>query len=66
VIKFDRDGHYLWKRQPGTASSDCAKGVATDADGNVYAVGYTSGSLGGSHKGDWDPFVIKYGPNGPR
>jgi hypothetical protein len=60
VIKFDGDGHRLWKRQPGTSASDLAIDVATDTDGNVYLVGYTFGALGGPNKGDADAWVIKF------
>ena len=64
LIKFDRDGRILWKRQPGTARSEWGKGVATDADGNVYLVGYTDGPLGGASKGLADVFMIKFDRNG--
>jgi hypothetical protein len=59
VIKFDGAGHRLWTRQPGTSASDAVLGVATDTDGSVYVVGYTS--LG---PGDADAFVIKLGSDG--
>jgi hypothetical protein len=60
VIKFDGDGHRLWGRQPGTSGADDAQGVATDTNGNVYAVGQTSGALGGPNKGEYDAWIIKY------
>jgi hypothetical protein len=60
VVKFDDDGHELWKRQPGTSASDLAIDVATDTDGNVFLVGYTFGALGGPYKGDADAWVIKF------
>ncbi|MBK8175318.1 MAG: SBBP repeat-containing protein [Rhodospirillales bacterium] len=67
VIKFDADGHYLWKRQPGTSENDFAAGIATDSAGNVVVVGYTEGALGGAKKGgqyDSDAWVIKYDTDG--
>jgi hypothetical protein len=47
VAKLDAAGAVQWIRQLGTAEDDSAKGVATDASGNVYVVGYTGGSLDG-------------------
>jgi Beta-propeller repeat len=64
IIKFDADGHYLWKRQPGTIGEDYANSVATDVDGNVYVVGYTSGALGGTSKGIYDAWVAKLDADG--
>jgi len=69
IIKYDRDGRILRRRQPGTTSSDNARGIATDAEGNVYVVGNTQGALGGAYKGGdrWpygDAFVIKYDRDG--
>jgi Beta-propeller repeat len=65
VLKFDRDGRYVWKRQPGTRSSEWPEGVATDADGNVYVVGQTLGALGRpSSHGKYDAFVIKFDRDG--
>ncbi|MBK8175895.1 MAG: SBBP repeat-containing protein [Rhodospirillales bacterium] len=64
VVKFDANGHQLWKRQPGTTTPDGAGGVATDAAGNVYVVGSTRGALGGSNKGGSDIFVLKFDADG--
>ncbi|MBK8176283.1 MAG: SBBP repeat-containing protein [Rhodospirillales bacterium] len=64
VVKYDADGHLLWKRQPGTAEEDLATGVATDVNGNVFVAGRTTGALGGSHKSGPDAWVIKYDPDG--
>ncbi len=64
LIKFDADGRIVWKRQPGTAATDIGHAVATDADRNVYLAGETNGSLGGSNKGGFDAFLIKYDRDG--
>jgi hypothetical protein len=61
VIKYGRDGHRLWSRQPGKSSEDFATGVATDTDGNVYVVGRTTGALRRI-----DPWVIKFAGDGRR
>jgi hypothetical protein len=31
-----------------------------DTSGNIYAVGYTTGNLQGTHQGDGDAFIVKY------
>lgn len=36
---------------------------AVDAQGNIYAVGYTSGSLQGTAKGQGDAYIVKYDAN---
>jgi len=64
LIKYDRDGHTLWKRQPGSPGYDGASGVATDADGNVYVAGTTTGWLGGPSQGNTDAFLLKYDRDG--
>jgi hypothetical protein len=34
-----------------------------DSAGNIYAVGYTSGSLEGTHRGNGDAYIVKYDAN---
>ncbi|GIW33092.1 Ig-like domain-containing protein [Meiothermus sp.] len=69
VAKYDPNGTRLWLKQftvgdpntlPNVESS--AKGVATDADGNIYVVGSAYVSASNAFKG----FVLKLGPNGNR
>jgi hypothetical protein len=38
VAEYSAAGTLRWKRQLGMASDDSASGVATDGDGNVYAL----------------------------
>lgn len=55
-------------RQFGTPGSDFAYGIATDAQGNLYIAGGTTGSLDGAtaaHAGG-DLFVVKYDSAGVR
>ncbi|MCB9763258.1 MAG: SBBP repeat-containing protein [Alphaproteobacteria bacterium] len=55
----------FWVDQVGTAADDVAYGVATDADGNTYAVGSTEGALDGSTTlGGRDLFVTRYDADG--
>lgn len=42
---YDAEGVHRWTRQFGTAATDQANGVAVDAAGNVYVVGYTTGAI---------------------
>lgn len=35
---------------------------AVDKDGNIYAVGFTTGNLGGAPLGDGDGYIVKYSP----
>ncbi len=64
VRSYDSEGEIRWTRQFGTDGSDLALGIATDASGNVYAVGYTSGTLEGETAGSYDSFVRSYDSNG--
>lgn len=64
VIKFDRDGQIVWKRQPGTREWDTAFGVAAHADGTVFVVGETDAALAGPYKGSSDAFVISFDRDG--
>jgi hypothetical protein len=55
------DGTPFWTRQFGGSSVDYATGVAVDASGAVYVVGYTYGTLPGkASAGNADAFVRKY------
>ena len=64
VAKYSASGDLLWKRQIGSHNRDNARGVATDAHGNVLIAGNTSGSLGGHNQGSDDAFVAKYSASG--
>ena len=61
---YDPNGTELWTRQFGTTASDVSLGVATDASGNVYVTGTTTGALEGPYAGNVDGFVRAYDPNG--
>ena len=64
LSKHNGSGDLLWTRQLGTAEEDVSFGVATDASGNVYASGYTKGSLDGENAGRSDVFLAKYDDSG--
>jgi len=64
VVKYDSAGVKQWTRQLGTATDDTAHGAATDANGNVFAAGWTGGGLDNTSAGGSDLFVVKYDPVG--
>ena len=49
-----------WTRQLGTNGADFSSGVSADGLGNVYISGETFGSLGGTHAGGRDAFIVKF------
>jgi hypothetical protein len=67
LIKFNKDGECKWSKQLGTSSSDYARGVSVDADGNVSFTGYTNAALDGqTHYGSDDLFLVKYNSSGTK
>jgi type II secretory pathway pseudopilin PulG len=64
--KYDSDGTEIWTRQFGTTGTDNAYDVITDASGNVYIAGYTSGVLPGQTGagGSYDTYLRKYNSAG--
>ena len=71
LVKFNADGTRAWTRLLGatggtTTYVEVAYGVATDAAGNAYVTGYTTGTLHGTNAGDADVFLAKYAPDGTR
>lgn len=65
VRKLDHTGETLWTRQFGTAANDYVNSLATDADGDLFAAGSTSGVLVGSkNHGSFDATVRKFSGNG--
>lgn len=51
-------------KQFGNGSFNISNGATTDASGNVYITGGTTGSLAEPNAGSRDAFVIKYDSNG--
>lgn len=64
TVTIDPMGKLGWTRQFGTDATDYAVGIATNADGVVYAVGYTSGTLADSSFGSIDGYVRAFDPAG--
>ncbi len=75
LLKLDSSGSQIWGRQISNdedSSYAAINGVygidaSTDAAGNIYAAGFTTGSLpGNTSSGDYDLFVVKYNSTGTR
>jgi hypothetical protein len=67
VTKYDSSGVKQYTRQLGVAGQYYTEGksVATDANGNVYVAGWTTGGLDGNTlTGTYDLFVTKYDSSG--
>jgi hypothetical protein len=69
LSKYDVNGNLAWTRLLGTAGSDFAYAVTTDAAGNIYLAGGTDGVLGtdpspGDPMTNFDAFVAKYDAGG--
>ncbi|MGL5839855.1 MAG: hypothetical protein ACRCY3_15285 [Sphingorhabdus sp.] len=47
----------------GNNQADWVLDNVVDAAGNIYAVGYTTGALGGAHSGNGDAFIVKFDRN---
>lgn len=67
VNKYDATGELIWTAALASDSAEEVLGLATDTLGNVYAVGYTFGVLGGeSGPADGGGFVAKFSSTGER
>jgi hypothetical protein len=74
LVKYSSSGNVLWAVSAGGSSFDLSRGIATDADGNVFITGsYYSPvlSFGGislnnvdSEGNTTDIFIAKYSPTG--
>ncbi|HTQ40002.1 MAG TPA: SBBP repeat-containing protein [Pirellulales bacterium] len=64
ISKFSSAGVLQWTKQFGTSGNDYADGVAADANGNVFVVGYTQGALGGTNVGGYDAFLSEFNAAG--
>jgi Ca2+-binding RTX toxin-like protein len=64
LAKLDNNGQVEWTRQFGTPDYEWIWGVDTDSQGNVYATGWTLGSLAADNAGSYDAFLAKYDSQG--
>jgi hypothetical protein len=71
IAKLDPSGNVVWVKQVGGAGDDTGRGIDTDSQGNVYAVGAFEGtaSFGGTvtlseANGNRDMFLSKWDNSG--
>lgn len=64
ITKIGSDKRTVWSRQFGTSGADGASHVATDAGGNVYVFGNTTGNLARTNRGGTDFFLRRYSASG--
>ena len=65
LMKYNSDGDKQWSKQISTDGEHEGKDVSVDSAGNVYVVGYTTGSFTNfSNAGEADYFIIKYDSSG--
>jgi hypothetical protein len=64
LSKLDVDGNLIWTLQKGSGYWDFSTAVSSDAIGNAYFAGYTTGDFAGASFGNDDAFLIKI-PNVP-
>ena len=66
VTKYDSAGNELWFASVSSGDFDEAYAVATDAQDNVFAAGWTLGQLGEQTFGTYDNWLVKYNADGDR
>jgi hypothetical protein len=69
LVKFDPNGSEIWAKQTGGKGDEHARAMKLDKSGNIYLCGdfnvdFTFGKSNIHNGGDWDIFIIKYGPQG--
>jgi hypothetical protein len=64
VSRIAPDGELLWSKQWGSAALEEAIAVAVNAEGEIFAAGFTYGDLQGVNAGITDAFVTKLARDG--
>ena len=67
VARYDARGNERWLRQFGTYAEEAACGVAYDASGGVFVVGWSQGNVGGAQvqfNEDQDFWIARYDDTG--
>lgn len=66
IVQSSQSGQIGWQKQLGTAGTDEWRGVASDASGNVYVVGFTDNTFAGQTRagGDSDAVIARLKPDG--
>ncbi len=67
LVKFNVDGVRQWTRQWGSNDMDFGYGLAVDAAGDIYVVGFVTASIDGQpHSGNADGFISRFNSVGVR
>ena len=67
LTKYTPDGVKVWSKLFGSSNEDAANALAVGADGAIYVVGSSSGTLDGqTNAGQQDAFVTKFNPDGTK
>jgi len=73
VAKLDADGNFLWAKRMGSTLLDTSTGLRLDESGNVYILGFFSGTVDFNpgpgtfnlvSAGGWDVFISKLDSSG--
>lgn len=73
VLKLDANGDFVWAASIGSSLNEEVSALSTDGSGNIYAVGYFTGTIdfdpgSGTNNmtaaGGDDAFIVKYTPAG--
>lgn len=65
VAVFNSAGEEMWSVRQGARDDDEATGVSFGADGSVYVLGRTKGTmLGQTSAGNWDSYMRAFGADG--
>ena len=67
LTKYDSAGNRVWTRLLGSAGDEYAFALKTNAPGDVFVAGTTSGNLDGNiNQGGYDAFVSKFDASGAK
>lgn len=66
VVQSNLSGQIGWQKQIGTPGNDEWRGIASDASGNLYVVGFTDNTFAGQTRagGDSDAVIARLKPDG--
>ena len=73
ILKLDLNGNYVWAQNYGSSIIDCGRSIDFDSYGNIYSIGYFSGTADFdfsnatnnlTSNGGADSYILKLDPNG--